>query len=342
VPRSGDQKVPTVTVTSLWLEVDESGKGDFRPWQEVPDFFGSEPDDPHYVLDRTTGTISFGDGEHGRIPPITTLLPGSAAASTFGIVAHQYKYGGGKQGNAGANTITQLQTSLIGNDSVTNLQAAFGGSDEETLNDAKARASHALKSNDRAITTEDFEYMAQQTPGANIRRAKALPLTHPQFLGQPIPGVVTVIVIPDSDAPNPTPNQGTLAIVCSHLSKHRLLTTEVYVMPPTYRKVRIQAEVIVLPSADLSEVQKGIVDSLTKYFHPFTGGDDQQGWPFGQIIYFSKIYHVVLDIPGVDRFQAQPVIYLDGERQAFCQDVSIGTGELLYSDQHDIQVAYKF
>lgn len=335
VTRTDNQQVTVVTVTSLWLVVDESGTGNFlQPWQEVSDFYGSKPDDPHYVLDRTTGIVSFGNGEHGRIPPATT--------STSGIVAFQYKYGGGKQGNAGANTVTQLQTSISGVDSVTNLQPAFGGSDEETLDDAKARATHALKSNDRAVTAEDFEYMAMQTPGANVRRAKALALAHPQFPGQPIPGVVTVIVIPDSDAPNPMPNQGTLAIVCAYLNKHRLLTTEVYIVPPTYRKLRIQGAVIVRPEADLSEVQKSIVDSLTKYFHPLTGGDNQQGWTFGQTIYFSKIYRVVLDIPGVDRFQDQPVIYLDDERQPLCQDVQIGTGELLYSDLHDIQVAYSF
>ena len=258
------------------------------------------------------------------------------------IVAREYKYGGGKLGNAGANTITQLQTSVSGVDSVTNQRPAFGGSDEETLDDAKARAPHALKSNDRAVTADDFEYMAVQTPGANIRRAKALPLTHPQFPDQPIPGVVTVIVIPDSDAPNPTPGQGTLAVVCAYLNKHRLLTTELYIVPPTYRKVRIQAAVIVRPEADLSEVQKSIVDSLTQYFHPLTGGDDQQGWPFGQDIFFSKIYRIVLDITGVDRFQDQPVIFLDDERQPLCQDVPIGVGILLYSDQHDIQVAYSF
>jgi predicted phage baseplate assembly protein len=334
VTRTDNQKVTPVTVTSLWLVVDESGSGNFQPWQEVSDFYGSGPDDPHYALDRTTGIVSFGDGQHGRIPPGTT--------STSGIVAFQYKYGGGKAGNAGANTVTQLQTSIDGIESVTNQQPAFGGSDEESLDDAKARAPHALKSNDRAVTAEDFEYMAVQTPGANVRRAKALPLTHPLFADQPIPGVVTVIVIPDSDALNPMPSQGTLAVVCAYLNKHRLLTTEVYIIPPTYRKVRIQAAVIVLPQADLSEVQKSIVDSLTQYFHPLTGGDDQQGWPFGQTIYFSKIYRIVLDLPGVDRFQDQPVIYLDDERQPFCQDVPIGPRELLYSDQHDIQIGYGF
>ena len=70
--RTDASKVTVVTVTSLWLEIDESGNGSFQPWQQVSDFYGSGPDDPHYVLDRTTGVVSFGDGQHGRIPPAAT------------------------------------------------------------------------------------------------------------------------------------------------------------------------------------------------------------------------------------------------------------------------------
>src|SRR4030095_16537862 len=37
-----------VTIPSLRLEVDE-GSGP-QPWQEVPDFYASGPDDPHFIL----------------------------------------------------------------------------------------------------------------------------------------------------------------------------------------------------------------------------------------------------------------------------------------------------
>ena len=57
-----------VNVSSLRLEVDE-GQG-FMAWQEVDDFFASGPNDPHFVLDRTTGQVTFGDGNCGRIPGV--------------------------------------------------------------------------------------------------------------------------------------------------------------------------------------------------------------------------------------------------------------------------------
>ncbi len=49
---------------TLTLQVDE-GEG-FRTWTGVEDFFGSGPDHRHYVLNRTTGEIRFGNGRRGR------------------------------------------------------------------------------------------------------------------------------------------------------------------------------------------------------------------------------------------------------------------------------------
>jgi predicted phage baseplate assembly protein len=320
-------------IKSLQLEVDE-GHG-FEVWQEVDDFYASGPDDAHYVLNRTTGQVWFGDGKHGRIPVANqSNLSGS-------IVARAYRYGGGKTGNVGVGKITDLQTSVESVDAVTNLRAAYGGTDEETVKEAKLRAPREVKSKERAVTTEDFETLALATTGVSVRRAKALPLTHPKFPNAQVPGVVTVIIVPDSDDPNPLPNETTLRIVCAHLNKHRLLTTEVYVAPPTYRKVKIEADIIVRPDADLAVVKRAVQKGLATYFHPLKGGEAGTGWEFGRDVYYSEVYRATLDTKGVDRIKDnQLVIWLDDERQQFCRDVPVNPGELLYSDEHDIRVSY--
>src|SRR5262249_55508773 len=51
---------------SLVLEIDQGNGGE--AWTPVSDFFGSSPTDQHYVLDRTTGEIRFGEGRNGSIP----------------------------------------------------------------------------------------------------------------------------------------------------------------------------------------------------------------------------------------------------------------------------------
>ncbi len=324
-----------VSVRSLRLEVAESQAAGFLAWQEVDDFLASGEQDPHYVLNRATGEVRFGDGRRGRIPLINRDTPNSS------IVAREYRSGGGAGGNVGAGLIAELQTSVEGVESVINLLAAHGGADEERLEDAKLRASAALKNKQRAVTAEDFEAMALAAPGALVRRAKALPLHHPQYRAAAIPGVVTVIVVPESDAPNPLPNETTLAAVCAHLNRVRLLTTEVHVVPPQYRRVTVEAEVVVKPDADLGEVKQAVEARLVDYFHPLRGGERGGGWEFGRDIFYSSVYRVILETPGVDRvLDSQLVLYLDETRHQFCRDVPLEEGVLLYSESHRISVAY--
>ena len=65
------------------------------------------------------------------------------------------------------------------------------------------------------------------------------------------------------------------------------------------------------------------------------------GWPFGGTLFYSDIYRVILQIPGVARLlDNQLDIWLDKERQAFCRDVPLSDGELTYSLGHQIDVSY--
>ena len=318
---------------TLRLEVDEGD--DYKPWTRVDDFFGSSPDDPHYVLNRTTGEVRFGDGINGSIPVANANNPDA------NVVAREYRFGGGKRSNVPAKVLKTLLTSIDGVDDneVSNLRAAYGGRDEETLREAKKRAPRAIKSRCRAVTAEDFEYFAMQA--ANIKRAKALPLFHPSFPGVKVPGVVTVIVVPDGDGPKPTPSDGTLRTVCAYLDQRRLLTTELYVIKPTYQHVEVRAEVIVDDDADLAEVKEAIEETLLTYFDPLKGGEDGQGWPFGGTIFYSRVYQRVFTVKGVASIK-RLVIVLDGNEALECTDVAIKESALLYSTGHEVEVEYSF
>ncbi len=310
---------------SLFLEVDE-GDG-WKEWRLVDDFNGSKRHDQHYTLNRVTGEIKFGDGINGKIP----------FAGDNNIKA-TYRYGGGENGNVGAGTITQPSISDV--EEVTNKRAAIGGEDEETIKKVKERVPLELKTRHRAVTSEDFEFLAKETLGARVERAKAIPLYHPGFSADlKIPGVVTVIVVPHSEDNKPLPSEGTIQNVCEHLNKHRLLTTELYVVPPKYKKVKIDADIIADNRADLGQVKNAVEVNLGKYFHPLTGGIDENGWPFGGDIYFSEAYRVVLNTSGVKRID-RLAVYVDEKEQPHCEDLKILDHYLVYSDGHDIEVYY--
>jgi predicted phage baseplate assembly protein len=315
---------------TLELQVDQ-GDG-FADWTAVTDLFGTGPQDQVYVLDRTTGEIRFGDGTNGAIPVGNVDLPGS------NIVARKYRFGGGAPGNVPAMAIKTLLGTIDGVDAdkIGNLLPAVGGSDEESLDAAKLRAPRAIQSRGRAVTAQDFEQLATQA--GPIRRAKALPLTHPDFPGVQVPGVVSVIVVPDGTAPNPTPSEGTLRYVCACLDKARLVTTELYILPPTYRLVKVTADVTADDRADLAAVKTAIETALLSYFHPLTGGEDGQGWPFGGPIFYSRVYGRA-SVDGVQSIE-HLIITLDGFDAPECTNVPICPGELVYSVDHAINVTY--
>ena len=309
------------------LEVDENR--DIRPWEEVEDFFNSGPDDRHYTLNRTTGEIKFGNGEEGRIP----------LAGINNIIARFYRYGGGSRGNVGAGTLTDLQTFPAGVDTVTNLWPAEGGADEESLEDTKARAPKELKARDRAVTNQDFEFLARQTPGVRVRRAHALPLYHPQFPNTEVPGVVTVIVVPESQDKPPIPSESTLKAVCAYLNQRRLLTTELIVAPPQYKQVAISATVVANAIADPAAVKVGLENAWNQYLDPLVGGADDQGWPLGGDVLFSEVFRVGLQVEGVDRIEDLRII-VDGERLGRCESAEIPKDFLVYAGEHEINVTF--
>ena len=317
---------------SLVLEIDQ-GSG-YEAWTEVDDFFASGPNDPHYTLNRTTGEIRFGDGFNGAIPIAAATNPGA------NVVATQYRFGGGAKGNVPGGTLDALRNAVPGIDDngVTNLMPSSGGTDEETLDLAKRRAPMALRSRCRAVTGADYEHFAMQA--GNVARAHALPLFHPDFPGVRIPGAITVVVVPDSDAPAPMPSEGLLRTVCAYLDARRMLTAEVYVVPPTYQKASVAVDAIASDTADLAQVKRDITNRLLDYLHPLRGGEDGLGWPFGGTIYFSRVFGRVLSVAGVDTV-ARVVVTLDGLEQPECKDVPVPDGALVYSLAHDVNVGYR-
>ena len=68
---------------------------DGQRWVQVKDLDHSGPNDAHFVLDRESGTIRFGDGRHGRRPPA-----GSSIQAT-------YRYGGSAEGNVVSVSLVQ-------------------------------------------------------------------------------------------------------------------------------------------------------------------------------------------------------------------------------------------
>jgi predicted phage baseplate assembly protein len=310
---------------SLVLSIDE-GSGPVT-WTQVDDFSGSGANDTVYLLNPTTGVIKLGDGVEGHIP-VANLINRSGS-----IVAVSYQFGGGAASNVAAGAPLTLMTSIPGVDTgaLGMPFAAYGGSDEETLQGAMNRAPEALKSQNRAVTCEDYEMLAKQA--GPIARAKALPLFHPDFPGMEIPGVVSVIVVPNVASPAPMPSPGLLRTVCAYLDQRRLIATELSVIAPTYVPVTVTLQVLAQPDADTAAVQQAVESGLTAYMDPLAGGSVDPatpgtGWPFGGPIYFVNLLRVASQAADVVRV-ADLVVTLNGVAAPACTDVAIPNGALI-------------
>src|SRR6516164_8664732 len=98
-----------------------------------------------------------------------------------------------------------------------------------------------------------------------------MPLAHPQFPGIKVPGAVTIVIVPDSAEPRPTPSDGLLRTVCAFLETRRLLTTELYAVGPSYVSVGIETQVVTNNAADPARVRQDVETAIRGYLHPLTG-----------------------------------------------------------------------
>jgi predicted phage baseplate assembly protein len=302
---------PHVDQAPLLDLADNPLEGDgFRVWSEVDDFSLSGPDDTHYVLNCGTGEVLFGDGRHGKVP----------AGGANNVKAAPYRYGGGTRGNVGAGTITQLRSSHVYIDSVTNPEAAVGGGDEETVEDAMARGpTEQLKTRNRAVAAEDFETLTLES-STGLARAKTLPLHDPAHSEDETPGVVSVIAMPRGGG---TLSQALRDAIRAHLDERRLVTTRIYVIDPNYVTVDVHATVAKTPEADADVLTARAEGTLAEFLDPEYGGDPAKaaayvqarssgtpagergtGWPFGRSIYLSELYEVIERVRGVDHVES--------------------------------------
>ncbi|HJU03146.1 MAG TPA: putative baseplate assembly protein [Actinomycetes bacterium] len=292
-----DQRFPltqaNVLPGTMELQVEEAET--WRTWTEVEDFVGTKTGDRHYRIDQAAGEVRFPPGgERGRVPQI-----GERVRVRF------YRYGGGSAGNVREGTVKALN----GLD-LTNPLPAQDGRDAEALGDALDRIPAEVHRRERAVTADDFRDLALGVAG--VRRADTLALLHPDNPTVPAAGIVSVVVFPGEDTRNPgapLPDHALLRRVARHLDQRRLITTELYVIPPEYRAVSVAAGVVVRDGYQVDAVRRWVELILRQFLAPLPPyGPDGGGWPLGRTIRRAELEAVAVQVEGVE--------FLDGLRLA--------------------------
>ncbi|KOU08790.1 hypothetical protein ADK86_03250 [Streptomyces sp. NRRL F-5755] len=267
----------------------EPGSGDdpatvWVRWHRVPDFHESGPRSRHYVLERGSGEIGFGDGRRGLVVP----------QGRANVRAAEYRAGGGSVGNRPAGALSQLKSAVPGVEGVTNEEPARGGSAPESPQAIAERGPRTLRHGDRAVAISDYEDLALQA-STDVARAKGIPAgTMAQG------GRVTVVVVPRDADPRPVPDLALLARVTDHLAARLSPTIDAQVTGPAWLRISVTAEVVPTTPDLATEAQGAIHARLTAFLHPLTGGPGGRGWEFGRTPHRSELYPLIESVPGVD------------------------------------------
>jgi len=318
--------------------------GEWREWELRADFDASTRKDWHVVLDSTAGTVTFGNGEKGRVPPVgseifalglaTTAAGGNLAAGIINQLADSPHNRAALYDPAAVpDGWTRLQGEL---GAITNPLAACGGAAAETVSHAAGRADQLVESSGRAVTLADYERLAAQTPGTRIARVTAIANLHPSFPCYLAPGMITVIVLPYLPQGSPSPTPGLLGAVRSYLRARRVIGTRVEVVGPTYLEVAVQATVQSKTGSNQVNLQQAIITALNNFLDPLVGGPDGTGWPFGRDVYRSEIMKVIGTVAGVDYIVSMALLADGGQAQ--CGNVCLGPTWLAEAETHQITV----
>jgi predicted phage baseplate assembly protein len=199
------------------------------------------------------------------------------------------------------------------------------------------RGPRHIKSRDRAITKEDFEWLAHPAAG-EIAKTRCLPTTRllAGNLHGESPGWVTVIIVPAGEMAEPLPNEGLIRAVKTYLARYSSTTIvdQIDVIGPTYVRIGIEAAVIPRNIEEAKAVETRVSENIAAFLHPVTGGPEGRGWEFGKHVYFSEVASLIQGTAGVDRVREVVLKTLQGETT---DHVSIPENGLPSSGEHIIR-----
>ncbi|MGH2969512.1 MAG: putative baseplate assembly protein [Solirubrobacteraceae bacterium] len=331
--------------TTETLEVQDPESGDWARWELRDDFVGSTEFDRHFNLDLVAGDVEFGpairetDGgwtQYGSVPPKGAVLRFTC-----------YRHGGGRLGNVTAGTLSILKSTLAGVDTVINPAPAVGGVDAEQLAHARERASMEIRSRYRAVTAEDFEFLAGE---ASPRVARAVCI--PPDEGGAVPLHIVPRVYPADRLlryDELVPDQTLMTEVAEYLDDRRLIGTTVQLLPCRYRGLSVVVNLQASPLADTARVEEDVAHALYTYLNPLVGGNAAGiggGWPFGRALNQGELYGIVHAVDGVEFVKILRIYETNlqtGEQSSkpAGTHIVLESDELMASGQHIVKATHR-
>lgn len=241
------------------------------------------PTDQHFrqtVNEDKKVIIQFGDDVNGAIP--------TAAAD----IIVDYDRTDGVDGNVEANTITTINTALPPVPtgftlSVTNPARASGGTDVESLASLKKHIPLFIRTQNRAVTDQDFIDIGNLHPQVAQTSAD-------YECGK----FVDVYIVPDGGG---IATDVLVADVLLWYEDRRIITTNLRVFAAGEIRLQLDIDLNVLPNYIQANIQQDVIDNLVAFF-------DYTNQQIGGTVHISDIYAIIENTTGVNNSTINAII----------------------------------
>jgi len=291
----------------------------FAAWNYADSLISAGPTDLTFTTSQNEDgslTVMFGDGVNGAIPTAGQLI------------SALYKTSIGEAGNVISNAITEvsfipgnINPEALSYLSVTNSEKAYGGANADSATQLKNKIKAAIIARKRAVTLDDYAYLALQVPQTG--KAKAVGGTYnsitlylqPQNDGSATPGLVSGVATSSWTALS---NKVSL-----YLADKIPVGSTVTIQPPAYASVYLSMSVTVKSSYRNNAIKLAIVKKLLNDGELFSF--DQNS--FGRTIPLSKVIATVASIEGVDTLT---ITKMNTDNGASAATISLSSGQVPY------------
>jgi hypothetical protein len=245
-----------------------------QAWTAQRDLLSSSRFSTEFVVETEqdgSATLRFGDGVNGAEPVNETAFQATC------------RTGNGRAGNIGADVLNQIVAVAPGITNVRNPLAASGGTDPESLDDARLFAPQSFRTQQRAVTPDDYVALALRFNGVRAATAQfrwtgswtTVFLTVARQNGLPVEGV-------------PTFKQG----LEDFLEPYRMAGYDLEIGGAVFVPLDLAFNVCVATGYFQSDVGARLEQAFTSFF-------DAANFSFGQPVYLSQAIDCAMRVPGV-------------------------------------------
>ncbi len=255
-------------------------------WDEVSTFAMQDNSSRCYILDRSSGKVTFGNGRKGRIPPV----------SDTDNIRVTYTTGGGDRTNLEPGGIAGLERSYGFVSGVDNAKRFYGGCDAETVFDAMRRNAIMIRTQGKAVTARDLESLTFNA-SRNIRKLRCV--CGRNITGARERGAVTLVVLKKEYSEFSRIRNDIMEYLSGRLPGSIVSNESLYITEPTSVKINVRAEIKTKELNGIFELKKSVEQCLADYFASFSGADGDNVWRLGMIPNEQQIRSALLRLKNV-------------------------------------------